>query len=361
MRKMSLFDDVGKAPSIILHSEDYLIKNKDEVLGVFRWTDLGDVTVVRDFGLPEFIIRDVDGWLESRTPPKHREHVEELLKSCGLRTKKDILDFAKGLTLTDTLWVTSDEALQWQFVNLFDNEFDDTIAHIAFDGELHSVQFSTTSPEFGTDGMLAKCWVRDSNGLVYLIKAGTEGLSNTGKEPLSEVLAHQVLTRLCYSHVTYKLSEYRGRRVSICDLMTSQKVMLLPIYKYYNFTSMTKVIKDCVADGMDNGIAQMMVFDYLSWNTDRHTGNFGVLLDADTFALIGFAPIWDNGCSMFCYYNGTDDLDEYISRSGLHCMNLLNGVLSMESFFLAISIMSSVLLILSLTCQLLETFQRSIS
>lgn len=311
LNKLSLDSSTAK-----LSSETYLIKNKDIVLGAFKWDALDRAILVEDSGLPPFILNDLDGWLNARTPPKHREHMEVLLNSCGLSGTKDILDFSKGLCLTDTLWVVPErDNFLWRDINLFINPFDDTIAHIAFDGRLHGVQFSTASPEFGTDGMLAKCWVRDANGEVCLMKAGTEGFSNTGNEPLSEVLADQVLTTLKYPHVSYHLERFHGKRVSACKLMTDEHTMLLPIYRYYNFTSMAKLMKDCTQDKIEDGLAQMLVYDYLSWNTDRHAGNLGVLLDADTFELISFAPLWDHGCSMCCYWNGTDDMDEYSTRS----------------------------------------------
>lgn len=298
-------------------SAEYFIKNKDRVLGVFEWSDSGFVTLRKDFGLPSFVRNDVDGWLGTRTPPKHREHMEELLKSCGLTDTKSVLDYSKGLSLTDTLWVTSDASLKWKDVNLFENKFDETIARIAFEGGFQGLKFSMTSPEFGTDGALPKCWIRNSDNEVVLVKGGTEGFSNTGKEPLSEVLAHQVLDRLEYPHVPYTLGKYRGKRVSMCKLMTSQNTMLIPIYKYYShFFQITSILGDCKRDGILDKLAQLMIFDYLSWNTDRHAGNLGVLLDADTFELKDFAPLWDHGCSMLCYYNGTDDLDEYITHSG---------------------------------------------
>jgi len=39
------------------------------------------------------------------------------------------------------------------------------------------------------------------------------------------------------------------------------------------------------------------------------------LLDADTYELKGFAPLWDHGCAMLNYWNGTDDLNDYVTRS----------------------------------------------
>lgn len=296
--------------------EYYLVKNKDKVLGVFQWLDSDRVRLKEDYSLPSFISLELRDWLVSRTPPKHREHMQQLLHQLGLMSLRSILDFSKGLTLTDTLWVVPEKSnITWREVSLFTNNFDEVIAHMAFDGGLYGIPLSTTSPELGTAGMLAKCWVRNSAGQISLVKTGTTGASNAGNEPYSENLAHQVLSRLGYAHVPYTVSKYRGRLVSACPILTSEQEMLLPVSRYYDFRTIDKLVHLCIKDGVSEGLTQHLIFDYLSWNTDRHAGNLGVILDADTFQLIKFAPIFDNGVSMLNYWNGIDDLDDYVTRS----------------------------------------------
>lgn len=293
----------------------YYIKNKDVILGSFVWEDADFPVLTVDYGLPPFISRSLNSWIESRTPPKHRANIRELLGTLGLTSMQSIIDLSNGLSLNDTLWVTTDPSIRWRQVSLFSNPFDEVIAKIAFAGGMCGLRFSTTSPEFGTNGMLAKCWVRNPQGVIQLYKAGTTGASNAGMEPYSEVLAHQVLSRLGYNHVPYKVARYRGKLVSVCDLFTDEQTMFQPIYLKYTFNVLEDLIRFCTRDGIERGLAQHLVFDYLSWNTDRHAGNLGVLLDSDTFKLRGFAPIFDNGCSMLNYWNGRDDLDVYVTNS----------------------------------------------
>lgn len=47
----------------------------------------------------------------------------------------------------------------------------------------------------------------------------------------------------------------------------------------------------------------MFVFDALICNVDRHLGNFGFLVDNKTNKIIGLAPIFDNGNSLFYNLN----------------------------------------------------------
>ena len=65
----------------------------------------------------------------------------------------------------------------------------------------------------------------------------------------------------------------------------------------------------CVQHGIDRECIQnymdyQILTDFIISNTDRHLLNFGVLRDTDTMQLIGPAPIFDSGNSMF--YN--DDI-----------------------------------------------------
>lgn len=293
----------------------YYIKNKDAVLGSFRWRTPELAELVEDNGLPKFVTDRLNSWLSSRTPPKHREHIMDLLQSLGLSDTKSIIDFSKGLSLNDTLWVTSQPDIQWATISLFKNPFNDVIAKTAFEGGLRGMGFSTTSPEFGTDGMLAKCWVRGEDGVIRLYKSGSSGASNAGNEPYSEVLAHQVLNCLGYNHIPYRLARYHSKLVSICDLFTNERVAYKPIYQWHSFDSLEGLLSKCKQVDMEKALARMLIFDYLVWNTDRHAGNFGVLLDADTFELQGMAPIFDNGCALLTYWNGRESIDKYTSRA----------------------------------------------
>lgn len=293
---------------------EYYIKNKDRVLGMIEWLDEDVAVLSEDIALPFFIKDDVLGWLQSRTPPKHREHIDKLLKQCNLKSIKSIIDFSKGLALTDTLWVTSDLDIKWDEVSLFTNKFNDVISRIAFTGGLFGIGFSTTSPEFGTNGMLPKCWVREKDG-IYLYKGGTSGFSNTGNEPYSEVLASQVLDCLEYPHINYTLAKYHGETASKCKLYTSERVMMLPIFSYFAMNDLNVMVKHSEDENFKTLISECMIFDHLCCNTDRHAGNISVVLNADTFEYIGMCPIYDNGCSMLCYWNGTDDIDDYVSRT----------------------------------------------
>lgn len=63
--------------------------------------------------------------------------------------------------------------------------------------------------------------------------------------------------------------------------------------------------------GTDRGLPEQK--DLTAYNEDRHFGNFGILRDNHTGKILGPAPIFDNGLSLFNYAMPDDiqNLEEY--------------------------------------------------
>ena len=114
------------------------------------------------------------------------------------------------------------DALDWPDVSLYTNPFNEVISEAAFDGTISETDFSSTSPEFGTDGYYAKCWVREESG-IKLYKSGSAFLEI---EPLSEFLASQLAEVICWQAVQYDLDYYHGKLISKCSLFTNEEVGL---------------------------------------------------------------------------------------------------------------------------------------
>ena len=144
----------------------YLLLNKDTVWLAFHCEQneymetaaQEDVwyTAQRPFGYT-----NLTDFLERRKAPKHRAHIAALLKEYGCDTLEGYLNVTHALSLNDTFWVRAADAdLQWRDVSLYQNPFNEMISQAAFDGSVSSTSFSSTSPEFSTDGQYAKCWVR---------------------------------------------------------------------------------------------------------------------------------------------------------------------------------------------------------
>ena len=259
-------------------------------------------------------------WLRKRIIPSSRAYATNFLAKLGLNEKdiKGIIDICKGLSLNDCYWVV-DENFKGSFdsVNLYDNHFSRTLAYIAFTGYGSSIRSTfRSSPEFTTNGMLAKCWKRE-NGKILLYKSGTEGFANSGNEPYAEYYAYQVAKAMGLNAVEYNLRKYDGRLCSVCELFTSKDISFIPISRLMSkggINAVTDYYKK-LGDKYFDKLVDMFVFDAVVCNTDRHFGNFGVLVNNHTNTIIDNAPIFDNGLLLwgFAMENELDDISAYVN------------------------------------------------
>lgn len=243
-------------------------------------------------------------WLRHRTIPRNRAFVHAFLAKCGLNSNRpmNILQVCKGLSLNDSFWVVEDgDDSSFAKVNLYDNPFSNILANIAFTGYGSSFRTSLlSSPEFTTNGMLRKCWRRIS-GKVYLFKGGTEGASNTGFEPYSEFYAAQIAEAMGINAIHYGLSKWKGVLCSTCELFTDKDTAYVPVGRIVTKGGMKVVQKyyEQLGPEFEEALQDMILFDAVICNTDRHFGNFGFLVDSVTNQIAAPAPLFDHGNSLF--------------------------------------------------------------
>ena len=258
-------------------------------------------------------------WLRSRIIPRNREYVDALLAKSGLshNDTKGILQVCRGLSLNDSYWVV-EEGFTGKYAdyNLYGHDFVKVLSLIAYTGYGSSSRAKgfSSSPEFTTAGMLRKGW-RRLGGKVLLYKGGTSGAANTGNEPYSEFYAAQVAEQMGIDHVPYGLSMWKGCMCSTCELFCDIDHSFVPIYRFLDKCTLRTVADYLKSLGKSyyDSFADMLVFDALICNEDRHFGNFGLMVDNKNNQPYAFAPLFDHGLSLFNYAMPDDlkKLDEY--------------------------------------------------
>jgi hypothetical protein len=115
--------------------------------------------------------------------------------------------------------------------------------------------------------------------------------------------------------VRYDLENWKGILASKCKLFTDIDTAFIPIGRIVTSGGLAAVIKyyDALGGKFCDAIRDMLVFDALVYNEDRHFGNFGLLRDSHTGKISNPAPVFDNGLSLFSLAMPSDyaDLDEY--------------------------------------------------
>ncbi len=264
-------------------------------------------------------IGDIQLWIEGRTSPIGRQNIQKLLSAYGINNKKSLVDISKSISLNDTFWIKNKEdKIFWEDISPYTNRLSKIASELSL-GYLNNalIDIKSPSPEFNTDGSFRKCWKR-VGGKVYMIKRGTEKYFKDhdihGNEPYSEYYTCELAELLGISNlVSYKLGEYKdtllvdGSKikevVSYCELFTSEDIGFVPM-------SMLNRHIDGGVSGLIQffkvkhplsvtWISEMILLDALSFNPDRHTGNYGVLVDNNTFEILRFAPIFDNNMALY--------------------------------------------------------------
>lgn len=264
---------------------------------------------------------DINTWVSNRNYAKHKEHLRTWLREWGIDNLVGFMEITHALSLNDSLWVKSEDSkLTWETVNLYTNEFTDVVSVTAFETGLRGLRLSTTSPEFTSEGSFEKCWIREQDG-VYLYKKSSYGFANAGLEAYSEFYASQLAGKICKSFVDYDIVKFKKSIVSRCKMFTSEQEGFVPIYKFldetkvYDYEELIDFFKEL---GMEEEFRRMIVLDAIIFNVDRHFGNFGFIVDNETFEILRFAPVFDHNMALLARAMQSDleDFEPYYNSIG---------------------------------------------
>ena len=274
-------------------------------------------------------------WIQRRKAPKNRQFVDKIMSAI---TNDDntyaYIDISHALSLNDALWITNNAAdYKWQDFNLYHHPFDKVLAYVAFTGYSKKISGVVTSPEITSNGALKKCWSNRPDG-IYLIKGDDFVKYSDGRSQATmEYYATQIASVMEFEHINYGLELFHhkdGKKeiVCTCKLFTSENEGYVTAYDFFrdkgidmediDLTRASEQMKLANAFGFDK-YSDIMVFDAIICNKDRHLANFGYIIDNNTGEYLRPAPIFDNGFSMLygAAKQDMENLDEYIpSLSG---------------------------------------------
>ena len=252
-------------------------------------------------------------WINRRKAPKNRQFVEKILSAIDdSDNPMKYVDVSHALSLNDAYWITNDiMEYKWDELNLYPHPFDEALSYVAFTGYSQKVSGLLSSPEITSSGMLKKCWSNREDG-IYLLKGDDVFQSNDGRSQAThEFYAAQVAEAFGIEHIDYGLEEFHHRNgnkeiVCICKLFTSENEGFVDAsivaggkgVDVHNLDLSSLSVQKQFSDWFGEFYADMMVFDSLIINRDRHLGNFGMIVDNNTGEYLRPAPLFDNGCSM---------------------------------------------------------------
>lgn len=243
-------------------------------------------------------------WWENRAVPGARTDIRKIVRQADCQNNAEYLVKNLALSLTDGYWISHiDSDISWATINLYSQP--EAITNII---PYHNI--SSYDPNASLGGQLNKYW-DVSNHPATLYKTASE---HFGQQSINEKFA-SVLHKYQPSAAPFVLYETIFKEdhsvLSKCDSFTNETTELISAFevlhsrKTDNSLSLyDNYITICAEKGIDRQVIQdfmdyQTMTDFLISNDDRHLSNFGILRNSDTLELIGPAPIFDSGNSMF--------------------------------------------------------------
>lgn len=235
--------------------------------------------------------KDFESWVANRTSIRAKVNGE------WAKYKTNLL-----LSLNDCYYIAhKSEKRTWNELSLYQNKWDKNLSHLAFHNKAFCIGETAISPEFTTDGALGKTWFReDSSNEIYLLKQQ----NYRSEQAKAEFLACQVAKAFGIKCVEY---DFLGNAFGVCKCKSfcDEKIGLVQIHRlieeefkdYYNYALAAKKL---FGEKLFN---DMIVFDVLILNKDRHYGNFGFLINNKNNKILRPAPMYDNG---YCIFRKSD-------------------------------------------------------
>ena len=276
------------------------------------------------------------GWTENRTMSIGRTNAKKLL--AGFRISQSnpymIARLFHFASLSDCYWMKdAEETFTWEQVSLFENPWEKAVTSTALLGTnqtFRTLVQKVHTPEFTAQGMSAKAWIREADGL-YLYKVGKKELPASG-----------ILDALHIPHVSYIEAEnsslekiadrnhiekiYKsGEKIVKCRIISSEETALVPwedfqVYCSYHDKNEYDMVKEMDAANY----YKMQIADYILGNEDRHGANFGFYMDNRSGKLQGLYPLMDHDHAFSedeDIPSQTSEQDETLQQAAYKAMN----------------------------------------
>ena len=256
-------------------------------------------------------------WWEDRAVPKTRKGVKHALRELDFSSTACMLVQNLALSLNDCYWIKpADSNYTWENVSLFRNNFIDIFGELTFDTRKHlSNQIKQTRFLYvSSAGELQKKWCIDNNNNRFLVKGNWDSSYQQSLNEIFTTLINKYQdfnNYTSYSFINVKCEDDKDALgcysynfcnediefISAWELLQTVKLGKNDSY----FNKLLEVCKNIGISDIDFNkfLSYEIMMDYLISNTDRHMNNLGILRNPNTLEVIGFAPIYDNGNSMF--------------------------------------------------------------
>lgn len=252
-------------------------------------------------------VQEVKGYLSSRMLSLSRDNAKQIYaafqipQTNSIDSRVDACIKCKGVSIQDSYWVQEDEEeCEWEHINIRQNKLKDIVA-LSLEGFSPTITTSVICPELTTKGLFRKGWIYLGDSLYLLKSDKTNGCVNTKMEVLaSEILRCFKNTIESIAYVGDDKETMDGEvHVSICKNFVGEECSFVEAWEVMDYFKRTGVdFKAYCLQKWGAEFACIPVLDYIIINTDRHTQNYGFMMNNETGQIERMAPLFDFNCAL---------------------------------------------------------------
>lgn len=247
-------------------------------------------------------ITNFNYWCATRVLTLDRKYAKEILNSIGMKqavTDKDRAKVAlsyRCASLTDVFWVKNKcEKISFSEINLYDNHLENIFMDISLRGRQYTVDNKDLAKDLSTNGVFPKAWKRTNTGFSLLKDGGRDAVER-------ELLASKICQCFKADQVRYYRSDFENEPVTISENITSKDFSIASIEAFEIYAqNNNRNVKKYILSLDKYNYYMMNILDYLIGNTDRHWGNWGVLVNNSNNKPVSLHPLMDFNQSFHVY------------------------------------------------------------
>jgi hypothetical protein len=249
-------------------------------------------------------------WISHRALPLSRKNADKIYKTLGLprdNQEYELMCITHGLSINDNFWIANETEvgrIKYEDINLFTNSLNKSLYLVALCGDDNfTITDKNISAEYTGQGTYPKCFIREKDG-IYLYKSG----------PVNEI-TNEIYAGYIAQLIGFKSASYEYKKLNNIDCVKSKIITGLNenwesaflLSEYFN-DAFKAIPQDIAISKYTIEYSNMIIFDALVLNDDRHMKNWSFSIDANTNIITGIAHSYD--------YNKAFEADKN-SKSGL--------------------------------------------
>lgn len=293
--------------------EDFIVEViRDDLLPFCLRSNIRPSVILKDI---LHNVQTVKSYLSNRVLSLSRDNAKQIYAAFqipqidSIDNRVNICIKCKGVSIQDSYWIKEDdETISWNSVNIRQNKLSD-IVDVSLSGFDPTITTNSICPELTTKGLFRKGWIHLGNDLYMLKSDRTNNFVNTKMEILaSDVLTCFENTVNCIAYVGDLKETVDGTEfISICKNFVEEEFSFIEAWEVMEYAAHCGFdFRTYCLEQWGHLFASIPILDYIIVNTDRHTQNYGFLMNNNTGKLEKIAPLFDFNCALVADYFNRD-------------------------------------------------------